>query len=127
MKIDFIVFQGKEFTIEWYFNKNGKRIALEYYENLSEDRQTKAMNLFKLLANIGKIYNDQKFRHEGDQIYVFKPLPDRFFCFFYEGSKITITNAYEKKTNKMSTSEKEKSLRLRDDFIKRYKQGNYYE
>jgi len=85
------------------------------------------MNLFKLLANIGKIYNEQKFRHEGDQIYVFKPFPDRFFCFFYEESKVIITNAYEKKTNKMSPSEKEKSLRLRADFIKRYKQGNYYE
>lgn len=56
-------------------------------QSLSEDRQIKAMNLFELLANIRKIYNETKFRHEGDQIYAFKPLPDRFFCFFYKDQK----------------------------------------
>lgn len=38
MKSDFIVFQGKEFTVEWYFNRNGKRIALEYYARRSPNK-----------------------------------------------------------------------------------------
>lgn len=45
------------------------------------------------MANVGKIYNEQKITYEGDQIYAFKPTPDRFFCFFFEGSKIIVTNA----------------------------------
>lgn len=31
MKKDFIAFQGKEFTIEWYFTKKNRSNALEYY------------------------------------------------------------------------------------------------
>ena len=49
------------------------------------------------MAEIGKILNITKFRHEGDGIYAFKPKPDRFLCFFYAGKKIIITNVFKKK------------------------------
>lgn len=127
MKKDFIAYEGKIYTVEWYFNQKGKSPAQEYYEELPIERQKKLANLFKLLANIGKLYNEEKFRHEGDQIYVFKPSPDRFFCFFSEGSRIIVTNAYEKKSTKMPPGEKEKALKAKDDYIKRYNKGDYYD
>jgi phage-related protein len=66
-------------------------------------------------------------RHEGDKIFAFKPVPDRFLCFFYEGGKIILTNAYEKKSPKMPATEKSKALRAMADYIKRCKEGNYYD
>jgi len=75
---------------------------------------------------MGKIFNEEKFRYEGNQIYALKTSPDRFLCFFFEGSKVIVTNAYEKKTAKMPPSEKEKSLKAKEDYIKRYKGETYY-
>jgi len=62
------------------------------------------------MAKIGKILNVTKFRHEGDSIYAFKPKPDPFLCFFHSGKKIIITNAFEKKQDKLSPMEKKKAL-----------------
>lgn len=127
VKKDFIIYKGTEFTIEWYYDSNDKSSASEYYSNLPIERQKKAMRLFKLLADIGKIQDEEKFRHEDDQIYAFKPIPDRFFCFFFRGGKVIVTNAYEKKTKKLSPREKSKALKAREDYINRCKAGKYYD
>jgi hypothetical protein len=126
MKQLFIAYRGSIFTIEWYFNDKGKSEAFAYFESLPTDRQKKFVNLIRLLGDVGKIFNIEKFRYEGDQIYVFKPSPDRFLCFFFEGSKIVITNAYEKKSAKMPVREKERALKAREDYINRLKKGLYY-
>ena len=47
MKKESIAFKGNIFTIEWYFTSRGKSEALEYFEELSSDRQKKTMNLLK--------------------------------------------------------------------------------
>lgn len=127
MKTEFIIYQGKYFTLEWYFNENGKSQALEYYDNLEFERQKKAFKLFRSMADAGQIFNTEKFRHEDDQIYAFKPTPNRFLCFFTKGSKIIITNAFEKKSMKLPPQEKEKALRYRNDYLYRMLKGTYYE
>jgi hypothetical protein len=80
-----------------------------------------------MMGDVGKIINKEKFNYEGDQIFCFKPVPDRFLCFFFEGSKIIITNAYKKQTQKMPVREKERALKAKDDYIKRCKSGDYYD
>jgi Gp49-like protein DUF891 len=122
----FIIYEGEEFTLEWYFDSRGKSSAREYYEELSEDRKDKIFRLFETLGDVGKIFNKEKFRNEDDQIYAFKSKPDRFFCFFFEGSKVIVTNACEKKQDKLPHREKEKAMRMREDYKKRCKGGTYY-
>src|SRR5262245_11974144 len=112
MKKEFIVYEGTEFAIEWYFSEKDKSEALAYFEALSFDRKKKFFNIVRLLGDMGKIFNEEKFRYEGDQIYALKPSPDRFLCFFFDGSKIIITNAYEKKTEKMPPREKSRALKI---------------
>src|ERR1700752_848384 len=123
MKKTFLAYQGEEFTIEWYFDDKGKSPALEYYQELSIQQKDRLNHLFNILANTGKIRNEEKFRYEGDQIYAFKPAPDRFLCFFFEGSKVIVTNAYVKKTDKMPPREKTKAINAKTDYIKRYNKG----
>jgi hypothetical protein len=48
------------------------------------------------MGDLGKIFDITKFRNEGDQIFAFKPQPDRYLCFFVVGKKILITNGFEK-------------------------------
>lgn len=79
------------------------------------------------MGDHGSIQNEEKFKHEIDKIYVFKPHPDRFFCFFFQGSKIIITNAYEKKSDKMPPKEYYKAYKALQDYIKRCKEGMYYD
>jgi len=127
MKKEFIAYKGSEYAIEWYFNDKGKSEALAYFESLSADRQKKFAYLLMLLGNSGKIFNQEKFRYEGDQLYVFKPSPDRFFCFFFDGAKVIVTNAYEKKSMKMPPKEKDKALKAKENYIKMVKEGIYYD
>lgn len=124
---EYIAYKGSKFTIEWYFNDQGKSIALEYFNSLTLARKKKLEHLWRLMGDFGEIQNIEKFRNEGDSIYVFKPKPDRFFCFFVTGAKIIITNAYEKKSDKLSSSEKSRALRSLSDYESRIKKGIYYE
>ena len=126
MNKEFIVYKGLEFTIEWYYNDRGKSPAKAYFDELDRERKLDAFELFMTMARIGKILNITKFRHEGDSIYAFKPKPDRFLCFFYSGKKIIITNAFEKKQDKLSPAEKKKALSYQKDYKVRVEEGVYY-
>ena len=79
-----------------------------------------------MMADFGKIFDKTKFRNEGGQIYAFKPQPDRFLCFFYIGKKRIITNAFEKKTNKLPLQENQKSLQYKQNYERRIANGEYY-
>lgn len=124
---EYIAFEGKKFTIEWYFDNRDKSISLDYLESLEEEEQAKLFELIKLIGNAGVIKNKTKFRNEGDKIYAFKPQPHRFLCFFFAGQKIIVTNGFHKKTDKLPKNEKERALRLKNDYEARVKRGDYYE
>jgi len=127
MQNKFLIYEGEFFTLEWYCDDRGKSDVFNYYEELSKQQKKKLYYLFYMMADTGRIRSEQQFNYEGDQLYAFKPTPDRFLCFFYQGSKIIITNAFIKKTDKLPPREKQKALKLKNDFIKRYKKGLYYE
>jgi phage-related protein len=127
VKSSLIIYEGKKFTVEWYIDAKGKSKAFEYFDELPLDRQKKLLSLVRLIADLGKLFNKEKFRYEGEYIYVFKPMPDRYFCFFYQDAKIIVTNAYEKKTDKLSVPQKDKALKLKADYELRCKRGTYYE
>lgn len=79
------------------------------------------------MGDAGEIKDKTKFNFEGDQIYAFKPKPQRFLCFFFTGKKIIMTNAFCKKQDKLPKNEKEKALKYKTDYEKRINNGDYYE
>ncbi len=109
------------------FTHKGKSESLSYFEDLPISRKRKVAYMFEVLGDSGKIFNKEKFRNEGDQIYAIKASEDRFLCFFFDGAKIIVTNAYTKKSAKMPPREKEKALKAKQDYNNRVKQGTYYE
>lgn len=122
-----IAYEGSEFTVEWYFDEKGKSQALDYFNKQTDDKKRKAYNLFKLMADFGKIHDKTKFRNEDDGIYAFKPQPDRYLCFFFRGKKIIVTNAFQKKADKLPAAEKERALQSFERYEYRIKKGIYYE
>lgn len=124
---EIIAYQGSRFTIEWFCNEGGHSEVFDYFNQLPAERQRKLVVLLRCMGDVGRIFDKTKFRHEGDQIYVFKPLPDRFFCFFFIGKKIILTNAFEKKSRKLPKREKDKALEYRANYEQRIKEDTYYE
>jgi phage-related protein len=118
-----IIYSGAKFTIKWYYDKNGKSVANEFFMESSEELQDKFLLLIKKMAEFGKIYDITKFRNEGDGIFAFKPQPDRYLSFFTHGSKIIVTNGYKKKTDKMPENEKKLALKLKEDYLNRNSGG----
>jgi len=114
-----VIYRGQKFSLEWYYDENGKSIAFEYFSNSSEDLQDKFLILLKKMGDFGKIYDIAKFRNEGDGIYAFKPQPDRYLSFFTYGKKIIITNGFRKKTDKMPKNEKELAIKYRQEYFER--------
>jgi hypothetical protein len=127
MQRQYVAYQGDEFTIEWYFDDRGCSYALEYFDALTIERKKKLIHLFKLMGDMGKIHNEEKFRYEGDQVYAFKPSQDRFLCFFFDGAKIIVVSAYEKKMPKMPVREKSRALKAKKDYEEKAQKGKYYE
>ena len=122
-----IAYEGSEFTIEWFFDEKGYSQALEYFLEQPQDKQRKALNLFRLMGEQGKIFDKTKFRYEEDGVYAFKPQPDRYLCFFFKGKKIVVTQAFMKKTPKLPKGEKAHALKAQASYERRVQEGTYYE
>lgn len=106
-----LIYEGEFYRVEWYFDDKGISQAYDYFLKASAVQKRKFLILVKKLADFGTIYDKTKFRNEGDDIYAFKPQPDRYLCFFFTGKKIIVTNAYHKKSDKLPPSEKSTALK----------------
>jgi hypothetical protein len=124
---EYVAYRGSKFTIEWYYGANDKSQAFEYFQNLSDGSQDSVINIFVLMAEMGQIKNKTKFRNEGDGIYAFKSKSHRFLSFFFIGKKIIISNAFEKKQDKLPINEKIKSVKCKIDYERRVREGVYYD
>lgn len=124
---EYLIYKGPAFSIEWYFDKNSKSISMEFFENLTIDEQDDFLVLVKKMGDSGKIFNEQKFRNEGDKIFAFKPKPNRFLCFFAVGKKIIVTNGFPKRQDKLPANEKDRAKAFRKDYLERIDAGTYYE
>lgn len=122
-----IAYEGSKFTIEWFFDEKGYSQTLEYFLEQPQEKQRKALNLFRLMGEQGKIFDKTKFRYEEDGVYAFKPQPDRYLCFFFKGKKIIVTYAFMKKTPKLPKGEKANALKAQASYERRVQEGTYYE
>ena len=77
-----LIYEGVFFRIEWFYDKAGYSQAFEYFRKASPYQKRKFLMLVKKIGDFGKIFDKTKFRYEGDEIYAFKPQPDRYLCFF---------------------------------------------
>lgn len=127
MSKQYVAYKGEAFQIEWYYDSRGNSQAMDYYAELDVEDRIKVMKLFKMMGDVGRIGDITKFRSEGDKVYAFKPQPHRFLSFFVQGKKIIVTNAFWKKQDKLPEGEKNRALKFMESYLKRVKEGTYYE
>jgi phage-related protein len=114
-----VIYIGQKFILEWYYDKNGKSVAYDYFLKATREQRRKFLVLAKRMGDFGKIYDTTKFRNEGDGIYAFKPQPERYLSFFTDGRKMIVTNGFRKKTDKLPKNEKKLAIKYRQDYIER--------
>lgn len=126
---EYVFYQGEKFQVEFYFNEKGELPAKEYFDAADRQVKIKLLALAKYMAEVGRLFDETKFRvvDKQEKIYEFKPMDERFFNFFYEGRKIIITNAYRKKGQKVDKRELDRAIALKKDYDLRVKGGVYYE
>lgn len=126
---EYIFYKGKKFQVEFYYTAAGRLPAKEQFEKVELRAQVKLAALVKRIAEEGMLFDITKFRNvdKTEKIYEFKPLEYRFFNFFYHGSKIIITNAYRKQSQKLDKRELAKAIAMKLDYEQRINSGGYYE
>jgi len=48
-----VIYSGEKFTLEWYYDKNGKSVVYEYFCEATEDLQDKFFVLAKKMGDNG--------------------------------------------------------------------------
>lgn len=127
-KEDYVFYSGERFQVEFYFTQKGEMPAKVYFDKAPLNVRVKLAALVKYIAEHGGFLDVGKFRQVDPRrkIYEFKPAGHRFFSFFYQGGKVIITNAYMKKSQKVSKQDLGKAVAAKSDYIARHKGGIYY-
>lgn len=116
---NFLIYKGRHFSVYFHAEAEISSSVHDYFESCDEAAQSSLLFLARTIADIGRIYDETKFRVEDKQnkIYCFKPKKERFFCFFFVGKKIIITSAYTKKSQKLNRGELRKAIRIRNEYF----------
>jgi phage-related protein len=121
-----LVYAGTVFRIEFYVAANGSAPAEEWLEQLALGSQQKFAALFARMADMGKIWNERKFKHltETDQIFEFKVEADRILCLFFVGRRLILTHGFWKSGGKTPKREIDRAEAIKQDFERRVKHEN---
>ena len=108
-----------------YFQTDAGRIPVkEFIDSLHDRTQQKYFNVIDLLEEHGKSLPSPHADHLGDGIYELRFIgiegKIRIFYFFYDGSKIVLTNGFIKKTQKTPAQELELARRRKRIYEQSY-------
>ncbi len=121
MNLSKLAFEGEIFRIEFYVAAGGACPAEDWLEKQSPKMQQKFTALFVMLGNVGKIFNEQKFKHltGTNQLFEFKADQGRMLCFFFVGKRVILTHGFSKKSDKTPRGEIMRAEIIRGDFFER--------
>lgn len=96
------VYRGSKFSIELLLKVDGTSPVGDFLRSLSASDRKKVDSLFELMAEKGRISNDQKFKKlEGsEKIFEFKSFQVRLLCFFAGSGRLIICRALMKKKDR---------------------------
>lgn len=113
-----VVYEGRAKRIVWVEDAPSQFRGEEFFQQVDVKAQARLFALFKRFGDVGKIVNEEKFRHEEDGIYCFKSGQMRAFCFF-DGRDVLVTSATIKKRRRLTRSELDRAKRIRARYLER--------
>ncbi len=101
----------------------GRSPILEDLEDLTEEEQRKVLAYVSLLQEQGEELRRPIADYVGDKLYELRPKTHRALYFFMLKGYAVIVHLFRKKTNRLPGAEKRIALNRKQDFIRRYQQG----
>ena len=115
-------------VVEWATDANGNMPARSYYLDLSDDDQVKILDLFKRLADQGRIPNREKFKKlgkkakgAGSKLWEIKSFQHRFLGDFRPNRRFIIAHALRKKSDNLPKPDIAKAVRILQEHDQREK------
>ncbi|MGD0013175.1 MAG: type II toxin-antitoxin system RelE/ParE family toxin [Bryobacteraceae bacterium] len=106
-------YRGQVFTIAFARLKSGQSPGAEFYDALSLEDKAKLDNLFRLLADHGRIANDEKSGVLDKGLFEFKSFQIRMpYAYASERGLILITHGFYKKKDKAPKEEIGRARRI---------------
>ncbi len=123
MGLSKLAYRGEAFSIEFYMAADGACPAMAWLEKQSPKIHHKFAALFVMFGNVGKIFNEQKFKHltGTEQLFEFKAGQGRIICFFFVGKRVILTNGFLKKSDSTPKGEILRAHIMKNDFFARSK------
>ena len=120
----------EKFNIIMYETEAGRLPVVDFLSNIKDDKLlAKIYRDIKLLEVSGNLLREPYSKALNNGLFELRTKQgtniSRIIYFFIVGNNIVLTNGFIKKTQKTPTSEIEKALEYRKDFLKRYNGGNY--
>lgn len=119
-----VVAKGPAKTVAYAIDSNGNMPAKEFLEQErgrgapSKVELAGLRHLFKLMADQGRITNDEQFKKERGSIFGFKKYQARVAA-FQEGDVWYLTHGFKKKKDKWPESELDRAERIRAEHLRR--------
>jgi len=115
--IDDCLVKGPCAAVAYARRINGKRPALDYIENLEKEDRAKLAKSFTKMAQVGKIWNTERFRKLRGKIWEFKVYPKvRVLC-FQLGSTWLLTHGFDKETGDTPPTQIERAEAIMKEHI----------
>ena len=113
-----------------YESEAGRLPVVEFLSSIKDDKLlAKIYRDIKLLEVSGNLLREPYSKALNNGLFELRTKQgtniSRIIYFFIVGNNIVLTNGFIKKTQKTPTSEIEKALEYRKDFLKRYNGGTY--
>ncbi len=120
----------EKFNIIMYETEAGRLPVVDFLSGIKDDKLlAKIYRDIKLLEVSGNLLREPYSKALNNGLFELRTKQgtniSRIIYFFIVGNNIVLTNGFIKKTQKTPTSEIEKALEYRKDFLKRYNGGNY--
>lgn len=102
-----LAYSGRVFRIAFARDEGGAYPAQEFFDQLPKSDQVKLDNLFRILGDLGKHTNPEKFGNLGDGLYEFKSFKIRMPFAYAKGERnlILITHGFRKQKDKAPPAE----------------------
>jgi len=112
--------KGSCTAIAYARRTNGKRPALDYIENLEKEDWAKLAKSFTKMAQVGKIWDTERFRKLCGKIWEFKIHPKvRVLC-FQSGKTWFLTHGFDKETGDTPRKEIERAEQIMREHIAQF-------
>ena len=116
------------YTIEFYYDRNGRSEILEFLDALQEKAETsksdrinraKILTYVSALAEYGTRIGQPTVKHIEGSIWELRPLSNRIFFFYWKDNTFVLLHHFVKKSQKTPEKELERARLNLKDFIER--------